>query len=133
MRVNASRFSLSAGTSPRHDRRRLVMRVIYKINVVIGRPGCNRTNEGFFCTRVEIAASAPFERGGRSPAGRSQFHQPAPGGDHHGFGPAHGVQLGQDSLNVRFDGALTDGERCADLLVALAAGHPLEHFPLAPG
>ena len=48
-----------------------------------------------------------------------------------GFGSADDVHLGEDAFHMRLDGALTNKESRADLFVAFALGHQLEHIDLA--
>src|SRR5918994_3837070 len=61
----------------------------------------------------------------------SDFDDAALHGDHHGMRAVAGAELRQDTLHVRLDRALRDGELLRDLLVRQAAADPAQHLELA--
>src|SRR5438309_6818779 len=69
--------------------------------------------------------------GRRTENERLQLNQAPPRGVGDGFGPADHIHLGEDAFHMRLHRALTNKESRADLFVAFALRHQLEHVDLA--
>src|SRR5215470_1530773 len=65
------------------------------------------------------------------PRGGAELPETHPGGQQCGFHSASDLELGQDIGHVVFDGLFRKAQLEADLLIAFAAGHQLQHLPLA--